>query len=188
MWPSHFVYLQKNLPSISPYAQRDMLKESFIFQKSSLIHRSYRWGAGGSVAFTLFCQIIHFMPNRTDHFAESLVQWFPGSHWWSITPSHSGPFVSTVNSPETYGYDLHRFFHLCCFLMHNNELPAFISVNDLWMEEMFPCYVACLMLPDFRSWNSLAWCWPEKGHPPPCCRLIASPHPKRRASEKGSLG
>ena len=130
MWPSHFVYLQKNLPSISPYAQRDMLKESFIFQKSSLIHRSYRRGAGGSVAFTLFCQIIHFMPNRTDHFAESLVQWFPGSHWWSITPSHSGPFVSTVNSPETYGYDLHRFFHLCCFLMHNNELPAFISVND----------------------------------------------------------
>lgn len=75
----------------------------------------------------------------------------PRFHWWSITHSYSGPFVSAANFPETYVYDVHRFSHLCCFLVHNNDLPAFISFNDPLNGEMFPCHVTCLMLAWFQE-------------------------------------
>lgn len=138
--------------------------------------------------FLYFTRKNHFMLNRMDHSAVSLAPWSPGSRWWSITHSYSGPFVSTVNFPETYRYGVHRFFHLCCFLLHNNDLPAFISFNDPLNEENVPlsCHMSDASL--ISEVESLSRRWPGKGHSPPFGWLVTSLPPKRRVPEGGRLG
>lgn len=150
--PAH---MHRELGLCNPSPSRSQNSDPWIWQSS------HRW---------LNC-LSSISPEDSFHGAQN------GSFCWELGPmlprfllvghyhSHSGPFVSAANFLETYGCDVHRFFHLCCFLVHNNDLPAFISFNDPLNGEMFLCHVTCLMLAWFQKWNSLAWWWLERATP-----------------------
>ena len=124
-----------------------------------------------------------------DHSAEGLDWWFPGSHWWSIIHSHSGPFVFPADSRETYGYDVHRFFSIYAVSSSITRICRIsFPLMILWMGEMFPCCVACLMLPDFRSWNHLAWCWHKKGSLSTILQAGGKTPSKKKKKKKGCPG
>lgn len=129
-----------------------MLKHFFIFQKSK--PRSINLAVEEQVLNVCppFCQRIHFMLNRMDHFALSLAPWFPGSHWWGISHSHSGPFVSAANFQRLSDVLFTDFSHLCYFLVHNNDPPTFIFFNDPLNGEKCPLVLS----------HVLMWTWSQK--------------------------
>jgi hypothetical protein len=119
-------------------------------------------------------------------FPMSLASWFqvPIAEAFHIT---FWPICFCCKFPRDLRSDVYRFSHLCFFLVHNNDLSAFISFNDPLNGEMFPCHVTCLMLAWFQKLKCLTWWWAKRCHSLPFCLLSATPT-QRGVSERGSQG
>lgn len=127
------------------------------------------------------------MLNRMDHFAMSLVPWFPCSHWWGIIHSHFDPFVSAADFPEAFGCDVHRFFHLCYFLMHNKICQLSFPLMILWIGKYFLVLShvwCCGLVPEVET--VLLDDDPKRVNPPFFSLLVGS-YPKKMVSEGGRL-